>query len=150
VWATWNARRSAKRSTKLFEDTALACGVLGVLVDRTGLVNVIPAASMIFRIESRFDLDLVLHVARCYASDTAQAKRHAGGRRSRARMLDTLTDFDYIGDRIPKTIDPSDQVARSGWVGFLRQICFDLLVTVLPLLKQNQHLAPSTQQAERS
>jgi hypothetical protein len=52
-----------KRSTKLFEDTALACGVLGVFVDRAGLVKIIPAASTILRIESRFDLDLALHVA---------------------------------------------------------------------------------------
>jgi hypothetical protein len=40
-----------KRSAKLFEDTALACGVFGVLMDRAGLVEVIPAASTIF--ESR-------------------------------------------------------------------------------------------------
>jgi hypothetical protein len=52
-----------KRSAKLFEDTALACGVLGVFVDRAGLVKVIPAASTILRIESRFDMDLALHVA---------------------------------------------------------------------------------------
>jgi hypothetical protein len=32
-------------------------------VDRTGLVEVIPAASTILRVESRFDLDLALHVA---------------------------------------------------------------------------------------
>jgi hypothetical protein len=30
-----------------------------------------------------------------------------------------LTDLDCIRDHIPDTIDPSDQVARSGWVGFL-------------------------------
>jgi hypothetical protein len=52
-----------KRSVKLFEDTALACSVLKVLVDRIGLVDVIPAASTILMVESRFDLDLVLHVA---------------------------------------------------------------------------------------
>jgi hypothetical protein len=52
-----------KRSMKLLEDTALACGVLGVFMDRAGLVEVIPAASTILRIESRFDLDLALHVA---------------------------------------------------------------------------------------
>jgi hypothetical protein len=52
-----------KRSTKVLEDTALACGVLGVLVDRIGLVEVIPAASTILRIESRFVLDLAFHVA---------------------------------------------------------------------------------------
>jgi hypothetical protein len=53
----------SNRSAKLFEDTALACGVLGVLVDGTGLVEVIPAASTILRVESRVDLDLALHVA---------------------------------------------------------------------------------------
>jgi hypothetical protein len=52
-----------KRSVKLFEDTTLACGVLGVLVDRTGLINVIPVASTILMVESIFDLDLALHVA---------------------------------------------------------------------------------------
>jgi hypothetical protein len=50
------------RSAKLFEDTTLACGVLEVLVDGTGLIEVIPTASMILRVESRFDLDLALHV----------------------------------------------------------------------------------------
>jgi hypothetical protein len=52
-----------KWSAKLFEDTALACGVLGVLADRTGLIDVIPAASTILMVESRFDLDFALHVA---------------------------------------------------------------------------------------
>jgi hypothetical protein len=52
-----------KRSTKLLEDTALACGVVGVFVDRTGLIEVIPAASTIFMAKSKFDLGLVLHVA---------------------------------------------------------------------------------------
>jgi hypothetical protein len=52
----------SKRSAKLFEDTALACGVFGVLVDRAGLVEVIPAASTILRVEFRFDLDLAFHV----------------------------------------------------------------------------------------
>jgi hypothetical protein len=52
-----------KRSAKLFEDTTLACGVLGVLVDRAGLIDVIPAASTILMVKSRFDLDLALHVA---------------------------------------------------------------------------------------
>jgi hypothetical protein len=51
-----------ERSVKLLEDTALACGVLGVLMDRTGLVEVTPAASLILMVESRFDLDLALHV----------------------------------------------------------------------------------------
>jgi hypothetical protein len=52
-----------KRSAKILEDMALACGVLGVLVDGKGLVKVIPAASTILRVESRFDLDLALHEA---------------------------------------------------------------------------------------
>jgi hypothetical protein len=38
----------SKRSTELLEDTALACGVFGVLVDRAGFVVVAPAASTIF------------------------------------------------------------------------------------------------------
>jgi hypothetical protein len=48
---------------KLIEDTALACGELGVFVDRPGLIKVIPVASTILMVESRFDLDLALHVA---------------------------------------------------------------------------------------
>jgi hypothetical protein len=50
-------------STKLLEDTALACGVLGLLVNRAGVVEVIPAASTILGLGSRFHLDLALHVA---------------------------------------------------------------------------------------
>jgi hypothetical protein len=37
----------SKRSSKLLEDTALARCVFGVLVDRTGFVEVPPAVSMI-------------------------------------------------------------------------------------------------------
>jgi hypothetical protein len=36
-----------ERSAKLLEDTTLVCGVLGVVVDRTGLIEVIPTASTI-------------------------------------------------------------------------------------------------------
>jgi hypothetical protein len=50
----------SKRSAKLLKDTTLVCGVFGVLVDRARLVEVIPAASTILRVESRFDL---FHVA---------------------------------------------------------------------------------------
>jgi hypothetical protein len=57
------AMSRGKRSTKLLEDTALACGVLGVFMDRAELIEVIPAASTILMAESRFDLGLVLHVA---------------------------------------------------------------------------------------
>jgi hypothetical protein len=53
----------SKRPAKLLEDTTLACGVFGLLVDRAGFVEMVPAASMILRVESRFDLDLALHVA---------------------------------------------------------------------------------------
>jgi hypothetical protein len=47
---------------KLLEDTTLACGVFGLLMDRAGFIEVVPAASMILRVGSRFDLDLVFHV----------------------------------------------------------------------------------------
>jgi hypothetical protein len=52
-----------KMLAKLLEDMALACGVFGVLVDRAGLIEVIPVASTILRVESRYDLDLAFHVA---------------------------------------------------------------------------------------
>jgi hypothetical protein len=61
-------------STKLLEDTTLACGVLGLLVNRAGFVVVIPAASTILGL-----VDLALHEVSCYVSSVAQAKRHAGG-----------------------------------------------------------------------
>jgi hypothetical protein len=57
------AMSHGKRSSKLLENTALACGVLRVFVDRAGLIEVIPTASAILVVESRFDLDLALHVA---------------------------------------------------------------------------------------
>jgi hypothetical protein len=67
VWRRFLVQPAAmsrgKRSSKLLENTALACGVLGVFVDRAGLIEVIPAASTILMTESRFDLDLALHVA---------------------------------------------------------------------------------------
>jgi hypothetical protein len=53
----------SERSTKLLEDTTLARCVFGLLVDRAGFIEVIPAASTILRVESRFDLDLAFHVA---------------------------------------------------------------------------------------
>jgi hypothetical protein len=53
----------SKRSTKLFEDTALARRVFGLVVDRAGFIKVIPAASTILRVGPRFDLDLALHEA---------------------------------------------------------------------------------------
>jgi hypothetical protein len=68
----------SKRSSKLLEDTALASRVLGILVDRAGFVEVTPAASMIYCLGSRFDLDLEFHVAGCYVSCVPQAKRHVG------------------------------------------------------------------------
>jgi hypothetical protein len=52
-----------ERSTKFLEDTALACDVLGLLVNRVGFVEVIPAVSTILGLVSRFNLDLALHVA---------------------------------------------------------------------------------------
>jgi hypothetical protein len=52
----------SERSAKLLKDTALARCVFRLLVDRVGFIEVIPATSTILRIESRFDLDLALHV----------------------------------------------------------------------------------------
>jgi hypothetical protein len=51
-----------KRSAKLLEDTVLARRVFGLLVDRAGFVEVIPATSTILGVGSRFDLDLALRV----------------------------------------------------------------------------------------
>jgi hypothetical protein len=53
----------AERSAKLLEDTALACGVLGLPVNRAGFVEVIHAASTILGLGSRFNLDLALYEA---------------------------------------------------------------------------------------
>jgi hypothetical protein len=69
-----------ERSMKLLEDTALVRRVIGIFVDREGFVEVTTAASKILGFGSRFDLDFALHVAGCYVSCVAQAKRHAGGR----------------------------------------------------------------------
>jgi hypothetical protein len=53
----------SERWTKLLEDTALARRVFGILVDRARFVEVAPAASTVWGLGSRFDLDLALHVA---------------------------------------------------------------------------------------
>jgi hypothetical protein len=53
----------SKRSAKLLEDMTLACSVFGLVVDRAGFVEVNPAASTILRVEIRFVLDIVFHVA---------------------------------------------------------------------------------------
>jgi hypothetical protein len=50
-----------ERSAKLLEDTALACNVLGLLVNRAGFIEVIPTASTILGLGFRFNLDLALH-----------------------------------------------------------------------------------------
>jgi hypothetical protein len=52
----------SKRSTKLLEDTAPACGVFGLLMDRAGFVEMTPATSTILGVGSKFDLDLAFHV----------------------------------------------------------------------------------------
>jgi hypothetical protein len=51
------------RAAKLLEDTALECGVLGLLLNRAGFVEVVLAASTILGLGSRFDLDLTFRVA---------------------------------------------------------------------------------------
>jgi hypothetical protein len=67
----------SERSTKLLEDTAPARCVFRILVDRAGFIEVAPAASTILCLGSRFNLDLALHVAGCYVSCVAEAKRRA-------------------------------------------------------------------------
>jgi hypothetical protein len=52
-----------ERSVKLIEHMALAHGVFGLLMDRAGFVEVIPAASATLGLGSRFNLDLALHEA---------------------------------------------------------------------------------------
>jgi hypothetical protein len=59
-----------ERSVKLLEDTALACSVLGLLMDGAGFIEVIPAASTILSLGYRFNLDLALHEL-CCASQVA-------------------------------------------------------------------------------
>jgi hypothetical protein len=107
-----------ERSAKLLEDTALVCGVLGLLVNREGFIEVIPAASTILGLGSGFNLVLALHEACCYVSSVTQAKRHARGQRGWARAFGALTNFDRIREDALDTMNPSDQVARSWWVGF--------------------------------
>jgi hypothetical protein len=36
--------------------------------------------------------------------------------------FDAFADLDRVGEHALNTIDPRDQVARSGWVGFCQQI----------------------------
>jgi hypothetical protein len=42
----------SERSTKLLEDAALAHRVFGIIVDRTGFVEMVPVASMILRMQA--------------------------------------------------------------------------------------------------
>jgi hypothetical protein len=67
-----------ERSVKLLEHTALVSRVFGVLVDWARVVEMTSAVSTMWDIGSRFDLDLVLHVARHYMSCIPQTKRHGG------------------------------------------------------------------------
>jgi hypothetical protein len=39
--------------------------------------------------------------------------------KSHVRPFDALTDFDCVREHALDTIDPGDQIARSGWVDFL-------------------------------
>jgi hypothetical protein len=103
-------------------------GDRGIVDVMTGLVKVIPVASTILRVESRFDLDLALHVAGCYVSGIAQAKRHAGGRRSRARAFDALTDFDCVREHTLDRIPAIRSLGVGGWVFFDRSVSICWLV----------------------
>jgi hypothetical protein len=57
-----------ERSKKLFEHTTLVSRVFGVLVDRERVIDMTSADSTMYDLGSRFDLDLILHVAGCYMS----------------------------------------------------------------------------------
>jgi hypothetical protein len=57
-----------KKSSEFLEDAALTGCVFGILMDRTGFVEVTPAVFTIWCLGSRFDQDLMLHVAGCYVS----------------------------------------------------------------------------------
>jgi hypothetical protein len=67
-----------ERSSKLLDHTALASHVFGVLVDGARVVEVTPVVSTIWCLGSRFDLDLALHVVRCYMRCITHTKRYAG------------------------------------------------------------------------
>jgi hypothetical protein len=69
-----------ERLSELLEHAALASRVFGVLVDGTRVVEVTPVVSTVWSLRSRFDLDLALHVERCYMSCVPQTKRHVGWR----------------------------------------------------------------------
>jgi hypothetical protein len=62
----------------LFEHMTLASHVFGVLVDRARVVEMTFAISTMWDLGSRFNLELVLHVARRYMSCIPQTKRHVG------------------------------------------------------------------------
>jgi hypothetical protein len=116
-----------ERSSKLLEHTALASHVFKVLVDGAGVVET-PAVSTIWCLGSKFDLDLALHEVIRYMGCVPQANRHAGGgQRGPARAFDAFIDLDCVGEHAFNTIKPRDQIARSGWVAFYKQICPDLL-----------------------
>jgi hypothetical protein len=105
-----------ERSSELLEN---ANHVFGVLVDRARVVEVSPAVSTIWSLWSRFVLDLALHVARHYISCVPQTKRHAGWRSGgHARALSAFADLNLVREHAFDAIEPRDQVARSGWVGF--------------------------------
>jgi hypothetical protein len=67
-----------ERSTKLLEHTALASHVFGIRVDKTRVVEMTSAVSTKWDLGSRFNLDLVLHVAKRCMSCVPQTNRHVG------------------------------------------------------------------------
>jgi hypothetical protein len=52
-----------------------------------------------------------------------------------------LADLDRVGEHAFNTIEPCDQVSRSGWVGLCQQIYLDLLVGVTALLSMTRQAA---------
>jgi hypothetical protein len=113
----------------ILEHTTLASRVFGVLVDVARVVKMTSAVSTMWDLGSRFDLDLVLHIARRCMSCVSHTKRHTGCRcRGPARALGMLTDLGSVEECVFDAIESRNQVARSGWVGFRQHIGFNKLV----------------------
>jgi hypothetical protein len=68
--------RHYERLTKLHEHTTLTSRVFGVLRDRARVIKMTFADSTKWDHGSRFDLDLILHVARCYVTPQVFIRVH--------------------------------------------------------------------------
>jgi hypothetical protein len=110
------AASRGERSAKLLEDTALARGMFGPLMDRAGFVEMTPAASMILGLGP--DSIWILRFMKHDATRAALRKPRGmleGDQVVRGRLTRSYTD--HVREHVLDTIDPGDQVARSGWMG---------------------------------